>query len=127
MSDSRPLLFPIQASKAAVHQFFETLRVELGDSVPITILYPGVVKTELTDGKVVLPSGEVASPLEGAELRKVTPLFDDKLRTFHELVVCVFRIEGSSERLEWPRPWKELSGKCKVGRRLTVPSRFFGD
>ncbi|GAQ81049.1 short chain dehydrogenase reductase [Klebsormidium nitens] len=62
------------ASKAAVTQFFETLRVELGDCVPITVLFPGVVKTELTDGKVILPTGEVASPLEGAELRKVTSL-----------------------------------------------------
>lgn len=36
-----------QASKAALISFFETLRVELGWSIGITIVTPGFIKTEL--------------------------------------------------------------------------------
>lgn len=42
-------------------QFFETLRLELGSDVPITLFLPGVVKSEMTDGKAVQPSGEFAT------------------------------------------------------------------
>ncbi|GAQ81042.1 hypothetical protein KFL_000690210 [Klebsormidium nitens] len=57
------------ASKAAVSQFFETLRVELGSAVPITVFLPGAIKSEMTDGKVLLPDGKVASPDEAFRLR----------------------------------------------------------
>jgi short-subunit dehydrogenase len=45
----------LQASKAAVSQFFETLRVELGTSVPITVFLPGAIKSEV---------GSSTSPLD---------------------------------------------------------------
>jgi short-subunit dehydrogenase len=44
----------LQASKAAVSQFFETLRVELGNSVPITLFLPGTIKSEV--GSFTAPS-----------------------------------------------------------------------
>lgn len=40
-----------QASKAALFTMFETLRVELGSVVNITIVTPGFIESELTQGK----------------------------------------------------------------------------
>ncbi|OVA09596.1 Short-chain dehydrogenase/reductase SDR [Macleaya cordata] len=39
------------ASKAALINFFETLRVELGSSIKITIVSPGFIESEMTHGK----------------------------------------------------------------------------
>ncbi|VVB00957.1 unnamed protein product [Arabis nemorensis] len=39
---------PIMASKAALLRFFETLRVELSPDIKITIVFPGVVSTNMT-------------------------------------------------------------------------------
>jgi len=38
----------MQASKGAIVNFFETLRMEAGSGIGITIATPGLVKTELT-------------------------------------------------------------------------------
>ncbi|GAQ90411.1 hypothetical protein KFL_006360030 [Klebsormidium nitens] len=65
-----PNLSIYNASKAAVSQFFETLRLEAGPGIPITIFQPGVVKSEMTDGKVILADGRWSSAEEGRELRK---------------------------------------------------------
>ncbi|KAF8005831.1 hypothetical protein BT93_K0190 [Corymbia citriodora subsp. variegata] len=43
-----PRLCFYSASKAAVISFYETLRTEIGDSVGITIVTPGAVKSEMT-------------------------------------------------------------------------------
>lgn len=39
---------PLQASKAALVRFFETLRVELSPDIKITIVFPGVISTDMT-------------------------------------------------------------------------------
>ncbi|NP_001291322.1 11-beta-hydroxysteroid dehydrogenase A [Sesamum indicum] len=39
------------ASKAAISQFFETLRVEFGPDIGITLVTPGFIESELTQGK----------------------------------------------------------------------------
>ena len=38
-----------QASKAAMVSFFETLRAEFGADIGITIVTPGMIKSEMTD------------------------------------------------------------------------------
>ena len=48
-----------QASKAAVLNFFETLRMELRDEVGITIATPGWIKSEMTKGKHLSKEGTV--------------------------------------------------------------------
>lgn len=40
----------VQATKAAVISFFQTLRIEVGSEIGITIVTPGLVDSELTDG-----------------------------------------------------------------------------
>ncbi|XP_052874753.1 11-beta-hydroxysteroid dehydrogenase-like 6 isoform X4 [Gossypium arboreum] len=46
-----PRLSFYSASKAAVISFYETLRYEFGGDIGITIVTPGLIKTEMTDGK----------------------------------------------------------------------------
>ncbi|KAF7834013.1 11-beta-hydroxysteroid dehydrogenase-like 4A [Senna tora] len=41
-------LAPIMASKAAMTMFFETLRVELGEDIGITIVAPGIIESEMS-------------------------------------------------------------------------------
>lgn len=47
----------LQASKAAVTSFFETLRVEIGRDVGITIVTPGLTESEMTQGKFLTERG----------------------------------------------------------------------
>uniref|UniRef100_A0A7N0U700 Ketoreductase domain-containing protein n=1 Tax=Kalanchoe fedtschenkoi TaxID=63787 RepID=A0A7N0U700_KALFE len=47
------------ASKAALVALFETLRVELGQDIAITIVTPGWVESEMTQGKFMMPGGEM--------------------------------------------------------------------
>lgn len=61
-----------QASKAAVISFFETLRVELGSEVGVTIVTPGATESEMTKGKFLMPDGKVKVD---QEMRDVSPSF----------------------------------------------------
>ncbi|KAK9190735.1 hypothetical protein WN943_019345 [Citrus x changshan-huyou] len=47
------------ASKAALVLFFETLRVELGSDVGVTIVTPGFIESELTQGKFLTGEGRI--------------------------------------------------------------------
>ena len=47
----------LQASKAAVLNFFETLRMELHDEVGVTIATPGWIESEMTKGKHLSKDG----------------------------------------------------------------------
>ncbi|KAJ8568525.1 hypothetical protein K7X08_028058 [Anisodus acutangulus] len=63
------------ASKAAMISFFETLRVELGTQIGITIVTPGLVESELTKGKFLTTEGklEVNQVMRDVEM-SVTPI-----------------------------------------------------
>ncbi|XP_051204827.2 11-beta-hydroxysteroid dehydrogenase 1A-like [Lolium perenne] len=47
------------ASKAAVLNFYDTLRMELGGDVHITEIIPGVVESEITKGKMLTKEGKM--------------------------------------------------------------------
>lgn len=59
----------IQASKAAVIAFYETLRIEFGSKVGVTIVAPGVVDSEMTQGKFMTKNGQF---IVDKELRDVS-------------------------------------------------------
>ncbi|OIT23589.1 PREDICTED: 11-beta-hydroxysteroid dehydrogenase-like 6 [Nicotiana attenuata] len=63
------------ASKAAMISFYETLRVELGTQIGITIVTPGLVESELTKGKFLTIEGklEVDQVMRDVEM-SVTPI-----------------------------------------------------
>jgi NAD(P)-dependent dehydrogenase (short-subunit alcohol dehydrogenase family) len=48
-----------QSAKAAALQFYETLRVEVGETIGITIVMPGWIESEMTRGKFVGAEGEL--------------------------------------------------------------------
>ncbi|XP_022994418.1 11-beta-hydroxysteroid dehydrogenase 1B-like [Cucurbita maxima] len=52
-----PRLSFYSASKAAVISFYETLRVEVGRDIGITIVTPGLVESEMTQGKFMSKDG----------------------------------------------------------------------
>ncbi|XP_052187053.1 11-beta-hydroxysteroid dehydrogenase A-like [Diospyros lotus] len=53
-----PRLSFYAASKSALISFYETLRVELGPTVSVTIVTPGFIDTEMTQGKHLSRDGE---------------------------------------------------------------------
>eukprot|EP00898_Chlorokybus_atmophyticus_P008402 jgi/Chlat1/8563/Chrsp82S07983 len=55
------------ASKAALINFFDTVRVELSGVVGVTIACPGWVKTEITDGKILDAQGRTEESRERAK------------------------------------------------------------
>ncbi|KAL7139624.1 hypothetical protein ABFS83_09G065600 [Erythranthe nasuta] len=54
-----PRLSFYNASKAAVVSFFETLRVEFGSAIGITLVTPGLIESEMTKGKFLNKEGKV--------------------------------------------------------------------
>lgn len=44
-------LICLQASKAALISLYESLRIEFGSDIGITIVTPGLVKSEMTSGE----------------------------------------------------------------------------
>ncbi|KAI4343588.1 hypothetical protein L6164_010922 [Bauhinia variegata] len=63
------------ASKAALVILYETLRVEVGPDVDITIVTPGHIESEMTKGKFLMPEGklEVDQDLRDVEI-SATPV-----------------------------------------------------
>jgi short-subunit dehydrogenase len=53
------LIHLLQASKAAVVSFFETLRVEFGSDINITLVNPGLIESEMTKGKFLNKEGRM--------------------------------------------------------------------
>ena len=47
----------LQASKAALISFFETLRTEIGSNIGITIVTPGLIDSEITRGPSIQEVG----------------------------------------------------------------------
>lgn len=58
-----------QASKAAVISFYETLRVEIGKDVGITIVTPGLIESEMTQGKFLSREGRLRVDTEMRDVR----------------------------------------------------------
>ena len=62
------------ASKAAVLLFFETLRIELGPDISITIATPGFIESELTQGKFVTGEGKVEIDQDMRDVQVAAPV-----------------------------------------------------
>ncbi|XP_058092377.1 11-beta-hydroxysteroid dehydrogenase 1A-like [Magnolia sinica] len=60
------------ASKAAQIKFYETLRIELGSDVKITIVTLGFVTSEITKGKLMLKEGKIRTDEE--QIKVVGPI-----------------------------------------------------
>ncbi|XP_038684988.1 11-beta-hydroxysteroid dehydrogenase A-like isoform X3 [Tripterygium wilfordii] len=97
-----PRMSIYNASKAALRSLFETLRVEVGSDVKITIVTPGFVESELTRGKFVVRDGKV--------------VVDPDMRDVVVSAMPVAPAAGSAKAI--------VDSVCRGDRYLTVPSWF---
>lgn len=58
-----------QAANAALINFFETLRTELGNQIGITIVTPGWIESEMSKGKFLKEHGEMEVDQEMRDVR----------------------------------------------------------
>lgn len=97
-----PRMSIYNAAKAGIYQLYETLRVELGPAVGITIVIPGYVESEMTKGKFMRKGGR--------------SLMDDEHRDIHA---------GA-----WPTAYAEtcaksiVNGAIKGQRYVRVPAWY---
>ncbi|CAN4099161.1 unnamed protein product [Withania somnifera] len=90
------------ASKAAVSQFFETLRIELGQDIKITLVTPGFVESEIMQGKYIGKGGDVE--------------VDQEMMEVNISVIPVLEVESCAKTI--------VNSVCRDERYLTVPSWF---
>ena len=65
----------IQAANAALINFFETLRTELGNQVGITVVTPGWIESEMSKGKYLKEHGEVEVDQEMRDVSDNTDIY----------------------------------------------------
>ncbi|MCD7464128.1 Polycomb protein sop-2 [Datura stramonium] len=90
------------ASKAAVSQFFETLRVELGQDIKITLVTPGFVESEITQGKYIGKGGDIE--------------VDQEMRDVLISATPVAKVESCAKTI--------VNSACRGERYVTIPSWF---
>lgn len=99
---SVPRMSLYSASKAAMALFFETLRIELGRDIKITLVTPGFVESEMTQGKSIDKTGNV----------EVNP----RLRDIEVGITPVLKVDDCAKAI--------VNGACRGERYVTVPSWF---
>ncbi|KAI3852404.1 hypothetical protein MKX03_018884 [Papaver bracteatum] len=96
------------ASKAALINFYDTLRVELQpDGVKITIASPGVTDLEMTQGKILSKEGVMQVDKES---------MDDMIETFLLGTMPVISSELCAKRI--------VNGACRGDGSITEPAYF---
>ncbi|KAJ1411860.1 Short-chain dehydrogenase/reductase SDR [Sesbania bispinosa] len=90
------------ASKAALVSLYETLRVEVGSEIGITIVTPGYIESELTKGKFLLAEGNMG--------------VDQDLRDVEVSAVAVGSVSGCAKAI--------VNSTLRGDRYLTVPAWF---
>ncbi|KAL3512561.1 hypothetical protein ACH5RR_025278 [Cinchona calisaya] len=97
-----PRMHVYNASKAALLQFFDTLRVEFGPDIGITIVTPGFIESELTQGKFMGKAGNIE--------------IDPEMRDTQVNIMPVERAYACARAI--------VKGACRGDRHVTVPSWF---
>ncbi|KAF9605175.1 hypothetical protein IFM89_014288 [Coptis chinensis] len=97
-----PRMAVYNASKAALINFYECLRVELGHDVGITIVTPGFVESEMTKGKHLSKEG--------------TMVIDQEMRDVQIGLIPVAKAEGCAKAM--------LNGARRGDRYVTEPPWF---
>ncbi|MED6121635.1 hypothetical protein PIB30_032072 [Stylosanthes scabra] len=90
------------ASKAALVSLYETLRVEVGSEVGITIVTPGYIESELTKGKFLSAQGKVE--------------VDEDMRDVEVSAMPVGSVSGCAKSI--------IDSTLRGDRYLTVPAWF---
>ncbi|XP_010039131.2 11-beta-hydroxysteroid dehydrogenase 1A [Eucalyptus grandis] len=88
------------ASKAALISFYETLRTELGSEITITIVTPGLIESEMTQGKFLSKEGRM--------------VLDPQLRDVQIGVMPIRSVGAAAEEI--------VKGACRGDNYLTEPA-----
>ncbi|XP_057479502.1 11-beta-hydroxysteroid dehydrogenase A-like [Actinidia eriantha] len=97
-----PRMSVYNASKAAMAQFFETLRIEFGPDIHITLVTPGFMDSELTQGKYVAKDGKL--------------VLDQEMRDVQASIIPVYRAESCAKAI--------VNSACRGERYVTAPAWF---
>ncbi|XWS60237.1 hypothetical protein CRYUN_Cryun07bG0018600 [Craigia yunnanensis] len=100
MNDPRTSVY--NASKAALAAFFDTLRTELGSDVKITIVTPGYIESEITQGKYLQKEGQME--------------VQQDMRDVQVSAIPVGSASGCAQAI--------VNSACRGDRYLTQPSWF---
>ncbi|XP_075480680.1 11-beta-hydroxysteroid dehydrogenase A-like [Primulina tabacum] len=95
-----PRMSLYNATKAASLQFFETLRVEFGPDIGVTVVSPGFIESELTQGKFLNKEGKM--------------VFDEDTREAQVNIIPVQRVESCAKAI--------VRSACRGERYVTQPS-----
>uniref|UniRef100_A0A9R1XKI4 3-oxoacyl-[acyl-carrier-protein] reductase n=1 Tax=Lactuca sativa TaxID=4236 RepID=A0A9R1XKI4_LACSA len=115
-----PRMSIYNASKAALAQFYDTLRVEFGSDIKITVVTPGFIESELTQGKFLSHEGKLVVDYDARDLI-VDILNDDQMQVNLSPVMKVERcarsiVKGAlrGERYVTEPGWMKMSYVWKV-------------
>ncbi|KAF8390677.1 hypothetical protein HHK36_025204 [Tetracentron sinense] len=97
-----PRMSIYNASKAALIILYETLRIEFGADIKVTIVTPGYIESEMTQGKFLTKEGVME--------------VDQEMRDVQVGVIPVGYAEGCAKAI--------VKGACRGERYLTEPSWF---
>ncbi|GLT69232.1 hypothetical protein SLA2020_414000 [Shorea laevis] len=95
-----PRLSFYNASKAAVISFYKTLRVEFGSDIGITIVTPGLIESEMTQGKFLSKEGHV--------------VLDPEMRDVLVSIMPIAPVRECAKAI--------VDGACRGEKYLTVPA-----
>jgi NAD(P)-dependent dehydrogenase (short-subunit alcohol dehydrogenase family) len=92
-------VLPSQASKAAMVTFFETLSIEVGPEIKITIVTPGFIESEMTQGKFLVKEGkmEVDQDLRDVSSSPIASVFSVYASARVPIYTCIHNKSGSSK------------------------------
>ncbi|WCJ36299.1 11-beta-hydroxysteroid dehydrogenase [Euphorbia peplus] len=97
------------ASKAAVVSMYETLRVELGREIGITIVSPGLINTEMTQGKFLNQQGQLGVDKEMKDVQVSVMPMESASKCAKSIVNAACRGEKNMVEPAWYRSvffWK---------------------
>ncbi|KAM5571617.1 11-beta-hydroxysteroid dehydrogenase A-like [Rosa sericea] len=97
-----PRMSIYNASKAAMLSMFETLRVEFGPEVHITIVTPGYIESEMNKGKYLSPEGKMT--------------VDQEMRDVQVSAIPVERVQECANAI--------VNSVCRGQRCLTEPAWY---
>ncbi|KAH7866158.1 hypothetical protein Vadar_016498 [Vaccinium darrowii] len=97
-----PRMSVYNASKAAMLAFFETLRVELGSDIHITIVTPGFIESEMIQGKCQARDGKLT--------------LDQNIMDAQVGIFPVARVDSCARAI--------VNGACRGERYVTEPKWF---
>ncbi|OMO84215.1 Short-chain dehydrogenase/reductase SDR [Corchorus capsularis] len=116
------------ASKAALISFYETLRIEFGIQIGITIATPGLIRTEMTEGKFLSKEGKLEMDQEMKEVQVSVMPQESAENCAREIVDSACRGEKYVTVPTWTRTtllwrvfWPEIIDWCYRMMLMTAP------